>query len=36
VRSLKHPLYARPLVNRNPLQTNTAYQRNEDAFRGKY
>jgi len=36
VRSLKHPLYARPLVNRNPLQTNTAYQRNQDAFRGKY
>jgi hypothetical protein len=36
VRSLRHPLYARPLVNRNPLQTNTAYQRNQDAFRGKY
>src|SRR5437879_6238001 len=36
VRSLKHPLYARPLVNLNPLQTNTAYQRNPDAFRGKY
>src|SRR2546430_13111530 len=36
VRSLKHPLYARPLVNRNPLQTNTAYQRNQDAFRSKY
>jgi len=25
VRSLTHPLFARPLVNRNPAETNTAY-----------
>lgn len=25
VRSMTHPLYARPLVNRNPAQSNTAY-----------
>ena len=25
VRSSRHPLYGRPLVNRNPAQTNTAY-----------
>ncbi len=25
IRSMTHPLYARPLVNRNPAQTNTAY-----------
>jgi len=36
VRSLKHPLYGRPLVNRNPAQTNTAYARGQDAFRGTY
>ena len=36
VRSLKHPLYARPLVNRNPMQTNTGYERGQDAFRGTY
>ena len=36
VRSLKHPLYARPLVNRNPQQTNTGYARGQDAFRGSY
>ena len=34
VRSLKHPLYARPLVNRNPEQTNNNYVRGHDAFRG--
>jgi hypothetical protein len=34
VRSLKHPLYARPLVNRNPLQTNRNYVRGQDNFRG--
>jgi hypothetical protein len=34
VRSLTHPLYARPLVNRNPAQTNLAYERGHDAFRG--
>jgi hypothetical protein len=36
IRSLRHPLYARPLVNRNPLQTNTKYLRNQDEFRGSY
>ena len=36
VRSLKHPLYGRPLVNRNPAQTNRAYLRGQDAFRGVY
>jgi hypothetical protein len=36
VRSLKHPLYGRPLVNRNPAQTNRAYVRGQDAFRGIY
>ena len=36
VRSLKHPLYARPLVNRNPDQSNTRYVRGHDAFRGTY
>ena len=25
VRSMRHPLYARPLVNRNPEQTNRLY-----------
>jgi hypothetical protein len=36
VRSLKHPLYGRPLVNRNPAQTNRAYCRGQDTFRGIY
>jgi len=36
VRSLKHPLYGRPLVNRNPAQTNRPYARGQDAFRGTY
>jgi len=36
VRSLMHPLYGRPLVNRNPDQTNTRYRRGQDAFRGTY
>jgi len=36
VRSLRHPLYARPLVNRNPAQTNVDYVRGHDAFRGTY
>jgi hypothetical protein len=36
VRSLKHPLYGRPLVNRNPAQTNRAYARGLDSFRGSY
>ncbi len=36
VRSMKHPLYNRPLVNRNVHATNTAYVPNGDAFRGTY
>jgi hypothetical protein len=30
VRSLRHPLYQRPLVNRNPTQTNFAYAPGQD------
>ena len=33
VRSLTHPLFARPLVNRNPAQTNRDYRPGCDAFR---
>jgi hypothetical protein len=33
VRSLRHPLYGRPLVNRNPAQTNQNYVPGRDAFR---
>jgi hypothetical protein len=36
IRSITHPLYARPLVNRNPVQTNNQYVRNRDAFAGTY
>jgi len=36
VRSLTHPLYARPLVNRNPEQSNRSYVRGHDEFRGTY
>jgi hypothetical protein len=36
IRSLTHPLYARPLVNRNPDQSNRRYVRGHDAFRGTY
>jgi len=36
VRSMKHPLYGRPLVNRNPAQSNRNYLRGRDAFRGIY
>ena len=32
VRSMRHPLYARPLVNRNPEQTNRAYMPGRDAY----
>jgi catechol-2,3-dioxygenase len=32
VRSLTHPLYARPLVNRNPSQTNRTYVPGRDAW----
>jgi hypothetical protein len=30
VRSMRHPLYGRPLVNRNPTQTNTDYHQGHD------
>jgi len=36
VRSLKHRLFARPLVNRNHAVTNMTYQTGQDAFRGTY
>jgi hypothetical protein len=34
VRSMRHPLYARPLVNRNPAQTNRSYTAGHDTWRG--
>lgn len=34
VRSLTHPLYARPLINRNPAQSNRKYLCGRDAFYG--
>jgi hypothetical protein len=34
VRSMVHPMYARPLVNRNPAQNNVDYVRDADTFRG--
>jgi catechol 2,3-dioxygenase-like lactoylglutathione lyase family enzyme len=36
VRSLTNPLYARPLINRNPDQSNITYIRGQDNFRGTY
>ena len=36
VRSLRHPLFGRPLVNRNPSITNTAYVPGKEAFPGVY
>jgi hypothetical protein len=36
VRSMKHPLFGRPLVNRNPNITNRAYVPGYDGFRGTY
>ena len=36
VRSMKHPLFGRPLVNRNPAITNTNYLAGHDVFRGTY
>ena len=36
VRSATHPMYLRPLVNRNPAQTNVAYVPGRDAFPGVY
>ena len=32
IRSMRHPLYARPLVNRNPAQTNRDYVPGRDAW----
>ncbi len=36
VRSMKHPLFNRPLVNRNHGVTNMNYAPGQDAFRGTY
>jgi len=36
VRSMKHRLFGRPLINRNHSITNTAYVHGHDAFRGSY
>jgi hypothetical protein len=36
VRSMRHPLYARPLVNRNPTQTNRHYMPGHDSWRGEF
>ena len=36
VRSLRHPLFGRSLVNRNPAQTNRGYVKGHDPFRGTY
>lgn len=36
VRSMRHPLFARPLVNRNPAISNVAYVPGHEAFRGVY
>ena len=36
VRSMKHPLFGRPLVNRNPAIRNIGYIPGHDAFRGVY
>jgi catechol-2,3-dioxygenase len=33
VRSMRHPLFGRPLVNRNPAQSNQGYMPGQDAFR---
>lgn len=32
IRSMRHPLYGRPLVNRNPAQSNRSYLPGRDAF----
>jgi hypothetical protein len=34
VRSLKHPMYGRAFINRNPAQTQRTYQRGRDAYYG--
>jgi hypothetical protein len=36
VRSMKHRLFNRPLVNRNHAITNMTYEYGQDAFRGRY
>jgi hypothetical protein len=36
VRSVRHPLYERPKINRNPAQTNRDYLKGQDDFRGSY
>jgi hypothetical protein len=36
VRSMRHPLYARPLVSRNPEQTNRRYMPGHDSWRGAF
>jgi hypothetical protein len=36
VRSMRHPLFGRPLVNRNPSITNVNYVPGQDGFRGTY
>jgi hypothetical protein len=36
VRSMRHPLYARPLVNRNPAQTNRHFMPGHDAWYGPF
>ena len=36
VRSMRHPLYARPLVNRNPEQTNRHFMPGHDTWRGPF
>jgi hypothetical protein len=36
VRSMRHPLFGRTLVNRNPAQGNPAYTRDHDTFRGSF
>ena len=35
VRSLTHPMYGRPFINRNPTQTQRGYVRGHDAFVGE-
>ncbi|MBM85844.1 MAG: hypothetical protein CMM47_07470 [Rhodospirillaceae bacterium] len=35
VRSATHPLYGRPLVNRNPAQSNRPYRRGQDHYLGR-
>ena len=35
VRSLTHPMYGRPFINRNPAQTQRTYMRGHDAFVGE-